>query len=173
MLRYETESPFPQRFSLPMSFSLLQMPQVPGGVVHLKGRTGSNWHGQNEHITFMELVPIVLSVIVWGNWWHGSYCIVIVTLKQLSTYCRHTIHAMQMSCTCYGACFSMKLIYYTMHISASNIAGQANTLADHSSHDRLSHFLSQAPIHVRGSNPSSTHDSGLAVRCLSNVVIPS
>ena len=159
-------------------FLTLQMPQVLGvwcicreGLV-LTCMDHTIWL-QTEHITFIELVPIELSVIVWGIGDMVATCIVIVTVRQLSTYCRHAIHATQMSCTCYGACFSMKLIYYAMHISASHIAGQANTLANHLPCNCLSHFLSQAPIHVPGSNPSSTHGSGLAVQCHSNVVIPS
>ena len=114
--------------------------------------TGKEWFqvrwtpqmGLFEHITFKELLPIVLSVMTWGGRWHGRrlHCncdnegVVHVVA---SRYSRDSsiMHLLR--------CLFFLEAYYDMHISASHIPGHANTLADHLSRNRISSFFSQAP----------------------------
>ena len=74
---------------------------------------------QTEHITFMELVPIELSVIVWGNRWHGHHLHCncdneAVVHLLLSRYSRNTnvMHLLQ--------CLFFYEAHYALHISASH-----------------------------------------------------
>ena len=79
MLRYGTESSFLQRFPLPINVFLITSDDSDAwGCGTFTGRdwfqlAWTTQYGQNEHITFMELVPIELSVIVWSNWWCGCH----------------------------------------------------------------------------------------------------
>ena len=101
-------------------------------------------HGFEEHITFKELFPIVLAVMVWGREWAGLHlhcscdneAVVHVVASRYSRS-SDVMHLLR--------CLFFFEAHYAMHISASHVPGRNNSLADDLSRNRLSSFLSQAP----------------------------
>ena len=114
--------------------------------------TGSKWfqfqwtpeYGLSEQITFKELLPIVLAVIMWGKHWAGLHLhcncdneAVVHILASCYTRDSSVMHLLR--------CLFFYEAYYAMHISATHVPGHANGLADDLSRNRLSSFFLQAP----------------------------
>ena len=90
-------------------------------------------YGQNEHVTFMELVPIVLSVTVWGKWWHGCHlhcnCNNEAVVHLLLSRYSHNANVMHLlrcfffyeAYLLYNAHFSITHSWSSQHISQSFI----------------------------------------------------
>ena len=99
---------------------------------------------QDKHISFKELIPIVLAVMVWGHEWRGSaiHCQCdnqAVVCMLASRYSRQTdlMHLLR--------CLFFLEATYRLTITASHIPGRMNTLADDLSRNNIISFFSQAP----------------------------
>jgi hypothetical protein len=97
-----------------------------------------------RHITYNELLPIVLAVLVWGQVWRGHHLhcrcdneAVVVLLGS-----RHSRQADLMQLL--RALFFFEA-YFQLHITAAHIPGHTNVLADHLSRNQLVPFHLQAP----------------------------
>ena len=101
-----------------------------------------NCRGQS--ITFKELFPIVLALVVWGRQWRGSHLhcrcdnqAVVHTLASRYSHNSNVMHLLR--------CMFFLEACYDSHISASHIVGADNGLADALSHNNTVSFFLQAP----------------------------
>ena len=95
----------------------------------------------DQHITFKELVPIMLAITVWGHRWRGLHvhclcdneAVVAIVTSRFSKQSElmHLLRILE--------------AHFHLHISASHIPGRMNMLADCLSRNQLTSFRLQGP----------------------------
>ena len=97
-----------------------------------------------QSITFKELFPIVLALVVWDRQWRGSHLhcrcnnqAVVHILASRYSRNSNVMHLLR--------CMFFLEAFYDLHISASQIAGADNGLADALSCNNTVSFFLQAP----------------------------
>ena len=81
-----------------------QMPPDGGGAGHGGKRNGSNFIGHNKHhITFLEMVAVMLACMAWGPQWQGR--LVHVWYVRQCTQLQLVPAETRASCTCCDVCF--------------------------------------------------------------------
>ncbi len=106
-------------------------------------------HALQHHITFLELVAVVLACVAWGSRWGGRsilcWCDNAAVVQVIaSRSCRDPGLMHLLRCL-----FFVEAVYQfqlsASHIRGRHIRGRDNTLADDLSRDRLSSFRSMVP----------------------------
>ena len=92
-----------------------------------------------QDISSKELLPIVLAIATWGQKWRGHHLLCRCDNEAVVCVLAHDTHALTEV-----PVFSRSILY-SVHITASHIAGHANSLADDLSCNRLTSFFTKAP----------------------------
>ncbi len=94
---------------------------------------------QESHITYKELVPIVLAVTVWGRQWRNAtiqvLCdneAVVAIVNQGTARDKECMHLLR--------CLAFLKARFNIEIVSTHIAGKTNTLADALSRNAMSRF---------------------------------
>jgi len=102
----------------------------------------SSW--QPIHITVKELLPVVLSVAIWGSMWQGKAvrcrcdnAAVVAVVRSRYSKEPGLMHMLR--------CIFFMEAHFACMLSATHVPGAINTRADELSRNRLSSFLSKVP----------------------------
>ena len=112
----------------------------------------SNWfqfqwpeQSKQHHIAFKELVAVLLACSVWGRKWHGARVLCRCD-NQAAVQCISNRSCRDPSLMHLLRCLFFLEAYFEFELTAIHIPGVHNDLADDLSRDRLSSFLSKAPL---------------------------
>ena len=103
---------------------------------------------KNVHITFKELVPVVMAVALWGGWWRGGTILcrsdnaaVVSIVNSGRSYKELAMHLVRT--------LSFYTAYYELVVVAEHMAGRQNEAANAISRDCLTlfrHLIPQANL---------------------------